>query len=378
MSIASEPEAGTTDPLPPAAEVDEAIKLINDNAQRVFLWNYDRDREQLVTLYNRGMASQWNSVTDLDWAIDVDPEQLVATSKGPNVFVDLARLAAQEKGSPFASWGEKEFTKLGIETFKSQLSQFMHGEQGAMMAAAKIVETVPWIDARYYAATQTMDEARHTEVFAKYLHTKLGEAYPMSPFLEDQVTALLEDGRWDITYLGMQIVIESLALAAFGSMVRAVEEPLLKKLLRYVISDEARHVAFGILSLKEYYEDLSEAELKDRQEFLAENTLRNRSRSVAPEMWERMDVKFDDALPSLMQAAAKTKRSAFAGFERGFFSKLVPNVRKLGLLDANDGYLRRLWGEAGLLQFEFAEDTAADYQSYDAVAADKAAATASS
>ena len=122
-----------------------------------------------------------------------------------------------------------------------------------MMAAAKIVETVPWIDAKYYAATQTMDEARHTEVFAKYLDTKLGEAYPMSPFLEDQITALLEDGRWDIAYLGMQIVIESLALAAFGAMLRATEEPLLTKLLRYVLSDEARHVAFGILSLTEFY-----------------------------------------------------------------------------------------------------------------------------
>jgi hypothetical protein len=359
--------------LPSTADVNATIKVITDAAPRAFLWDYDRDRDQLVTLYNRGMASQWNSVTDLDWDTNVDPEELVATSKGPNVFVDLARAAAEVDGSPFASWSDKEFTKLGVETFKSQLSQFMHGEQGAMMAAAKIVETVPWIDAKYYAATQTMDEARHTEVFAKYLTTKLGEAYPMSPFLEEQVTALLEDGRWDITYLGMQIVIESLALAAFGSMVRSVEEPLLNKLLRYVMSDEARHVAFGVLSLHEYYQGLTDAELKERQEFLAENTLRSRARSVAPEMWERMDLDFDTALPSLLEAAAKMGRSAFSGFERGFFAKLVPNVRKLGLIDANDGYLRRLWGDAGLLEFEFAEDTGNDYESYDEVARDRSA-----
>jgi hypothetical protein len=363
--------------LPATAEVDQTIKLINDNAQRVFLWNYDRDREQLVTLYNRGMASQWDSVTDLDWATDVDPERLVATATAPSVFVDLAQAAAKEKGSPFAAWGEKEFTQLGIESYQSLLSQFMHGEQGAMMAAAKIVETVPWIDAKYYAATQTMDEARHTEVFAKYLQTKLGDPYPMSPYLEAQVTDLLEDSRWDFTYLGMQIVIESLALSSFGTMSRTIEEPLLKKLLRYVISDEARHVAFGILSLKELYDDMSEADLKERQEFLAENTIRNRSRSVAPEMWERMGVAFEDALPSLMEAAAKMGTSAFASFDRGFFAKLVPNVRKLGLLDANDGYLRRLWGDAGLLEFEFADDTASDYESYDAVATDKAAAATS-
>ena len=107
------------------------------------------------------------------------------------------------------------------------LSQFMHGEQGAMMTAAKIVETVPWIDAKYYASTQTMDEARHTEVFAKYLSTKLGEAYPMSPFLKAQIWSLLEDSRWDIAYLGMQIVIESLALAAVSYTHLSVAVPFL-------------------------------------------------------------------------------------------------------------------------------------------------------
>ena len=267
-----------------------------------------------------------------------------------------------------------ELTQVAVEMFKAQLSQFMHGEQGAMMTAAKIVETVPWIDARYYAATQTMDEARHTEVFAKYLHTKLGEAYPMSPFLEEQITALLEDSRWDIAYLGMQIVIESLALAAFGTMLRSTEEPLLRKLLRYVLSDEARHVAFGVLSLSEYYAGLTEAELKDRQEFLLENTLRNRARSTTPEIWARMGTSAEAVYPAIMEAAGKVKVQPYAGFQRGFFSKLVPNVRKLGLLDANDGYLRRHWGEAGLLEFEFADDTGSDYASYDAVAHDRAAA----
>src|SRR5581483_121261 len=271
--------------LPGTAEVDATIKVITDNAQRVFCWNYDRSRDQLVTLYNKAMSSQWNSVTELDWSIEVDPEQLIQTAPQGNAIVKLAREAAKVPGSPLASWGEKEFVQLGIESLKAQLSQFMHGEQGAMMVAAKIVETVPWIDARYYAATQTMDEARHTEVFAKYLHTKLGEAYPMSPFLEAQIDALIADSRWDIAYLGMQIVIESLALAAFGSMLRATEEPLLKKLLRYVMSDEARHVAFGVLSLAELYQGLSSAELKERQDFLLENTMRSRARSTTPEIW---------------------------------------------------------------------------------------------
>ena len=135
-------------PIPAKQEVDASIKLITDNAQRIFCWNYDRSRDQLVTLYNKAMASQWNSVTELDWSIDVDPEQVVRESPQSNVLVELARAAAEVDGSPLKSWGEKEFLQLGIESIKAQLSQFMHGEQGAMMVAAKIVETVPWIDAR--------------------------------------------------------------------------------------------------------------------------------------------------------------------------------------------------------------------------------------
>jgi hypothetical protein len=156
-------------------------------------------------------------------------------------------------------------------------------------------------------------------------------------------------------------------------MLRATEEPLLKKLLRYVMSDEARHVAFGVLSLAEFYRELSEAELKDRQEFMVENTLRSRARSTTPEIWERMGTSMEAVLPSLMEALQKRNTNQFAGFQQGFFAKLVPNVRKLGLLDANNGYLRQKWGEAGLLEFEFADDTGSDYEVYDEVAKDRAA-----
>jgi hypothetical protein len=354
--------------------MDEAIHVIKDHADRLFLWDYERDRGQLVTLYNKAMSSQWSSVTDLDWSVDVDPERLVAEQDSP--ILAVTRLAGKLPGSPLAAWTEKEYSQLGIEFFKASLSQFMHGEQGAMMTAAKIVETVPWIDAKYYASTQTMDEARHTEVFARYLSSKLGEAYPMSPFLKEQIWSLLEDSRWDIAYLGMQIVIESLALAAFGDMLRRTQEPLLRKLLRYVMSDEARHVAFGVLTLSEFYASLSAAELLERQEFLLDSTLRSRSRATTPEVWERVGVNVDEVVPFLMEAAGQARINPAGGFARGFFAKLVPNVRKLGLLEANNGHLREKWGEAGLLEFEFADDTGSDYETYDAVAADRMSAAA--
>ena len=170
------------------------------------------------------------------------------------------------------------------------MSQFMHGEQGALVCTAKIVETVPWIDAKYYAATQVMDEARHVEVFAKYLDTKLNGHYPLNAHLGMLLDDIIEDSRWDMTYLGMQIMVEGLALAAFGFMHMLTEEPLLKQLLRYVMSDEARHVAFGVLSLKEYYDELTDAEMLERQQFAFEAAVRMRDRFLQQEVWERMGV----------------------------------------------------------------------------------------
>ena len=171
----------------------------------------------------------------------------------------------------------------------------MHGEQGALLCTARIVETVPWIDAKYYAATQVMDEARHVEVFAKYLDEKLSGHYPINAHLALLLDDILADSRWDMTYLGMQIMVEGLALAAFGFMHQMTTEPLLKQLLRYVMSDEARHVAFGVLSLQEYYKELTDAEMKDRQEFAFEAAVRMRDRFLQQEVWERMGVPVKDA-----------------------------------------------------------------------------------
>jgi len=151
-----------------------------------------------------------------------------------------------------------------IENTSHRVSQFLHGEQGALVCTARIVETVPWIDAKYYASTQVMDEARHVEVFGRYLDEKMAMRYPMHAHLGALIDDVLSDSRWDITYLGMQIMIEGLALAAFGAMYQTTTEPLLRQLIRYVMSDEARHVAFGVLSLQEAYAGLSGAELRER------------------------------------------------------------------------------------------------------------------
>src|SRR6266545_2081213 len=231
-------------------------------------------------------------------------------------------------------------------------------EKGALLCTAKIVETVPWIDAKYYAATQVMDEARHVEVFAKYLETKLSSHYPINTHLRLLLDDIVSDSRWDMTYLGMQIMVEGLALAAFGFIHQLTTEPLLKKLLRYVMADEARHVAFGVLSLKEYYDELSLAELRERQEFAFEAAVRMRDRFLMQEVWDRLGVDVKPAIEIVMRAPQRQL------FQQMLFSKIVPNCKKLGLLDAGDGWLRQRFGELGVIQFEDWADTGDEYDSF--------------
>ena len=172
----------------------------------------------------------------------------------------------------------------------------------------------------------------------------------------------------DITYLGMQIMVEGLALAAFGFMHMLTTEPLLKKLLRYVMSDEARHVAFGVLSLKEVYAGLGAAEIRERQEFAYEAAVRLKKRFMITDVWERLGADPKKVVDFMASHSNEGEQM----FQTMLFSKIVPNTRKLGLLDAGDGWLRTKYTELGIIQFEDWVDTTEEYGSLDAVAADRA------
>jgi hypothetical protein len=350
------------------SEVHENIHAVTSKVDTLFTWDYARTRPALVKLYEKAKTSQWNVSTDLDWSIDVDPEKVGSElgGGGPQRFQALQ----DAEDSPVKHFGDKEWRQVSVELQNSLLSQFMHGEQGALLCTARIVETVPWIDAKYYAATQVMDEARHVEVFARYLDEKLGHQHRINDNLKQILDDILSDSRWDIVYLGMQIMVEGLALAAFGLMHQMTTEPLLKKLLRYVMSDEARHVAFGVLSLQEMYANLSDAEMRERQEFAFDVARRLQRRFMHTEMWERMGVD-PDAVYRTMDTVNPPAQQMF---QQMLFSKIVPNCKKLGLLDASGGWLRERFTEVGVIQFEDWVDTGEEYAELDEVAKDKAVA----
>ena len=345
-------------------DVDEVVHAVRSNSEAIFTWDYERSRVPLAKLYEKAKTSQWNA-NDLPWDTPVNQVDVAAANRAQNEALfrnyDLT-------GTPVEGWGEEEWTRHSIESQNWTLSQFLHGEQGALICTAQIVETVPWIDAKYYAATQVVDEARHVEVFARYLDTKLSGHYPINAHLKMLLDDIIADNRWDMTYLGMQIMVEGLALAAFGFLHQMTTEPLLKQLLRYVMSDEARHVAFGVLSLQEFYSQLTSAEIRERQEFAFEAAVRMRDRFLSQEVWERLGVDVNEMIHVQLNAPDRPI------FQAMLFSKIVPNCKKLGLLDAADGWLRDRFTELGVIQFEDWADTSEEYTALDEVARDRASA----
>ena len=305
---------------------------VESPATTVFDFDYTGGRDQLLRLYDKGTRRQWIGSERLDWTLEVDPEN-------PLGMPDESH---PHYGTPW--WNKMshaERVELRRHAAAWRFSQFMHGEQGALVCTAKIVQTVPDIDAKFYAATQVIDEARHVEVYSRYLHEKVGLVYPLNPFLKTLLDNVISDSRWDMTYLGMQVLVEGLALAAFGLIRNQATEPLAKALNAYVMQDEARHVMFGRLALRDYYPQLTQAERDDREAFCIEACYLMRDRFLGEEIWERLE------LPAEIGTYVESSETLRV-FRSFLFMRIVPILRDIGLWGPK---LRSAFEEMGVIGF---------------------------
>jgi hypothetical protein len=314
-------------------EIDHLETLLDLN----YAWGYEDTRVELRDLYRRARRRQWNPDEVLDFGIDVDPE----ADNAPPMLHPLYGSPYYEKMSP------REHAQTNVEMGRWTLSQFLHGEQGALMAASQLVPSVPDMDSKLYAATQVVDEARHVEVFHKYLSEKLEGAYPINPYLKELLDLILKDSRWDMKVLGMQIMVEGLALSAFGLMRANSTEPLLVELTRYVMMDEARHVAYGVLALRDLYADMSESEIREREDFIYEAAVLMRDRFLMDEVWETLGLPVEECRQIVLHNPAHTM------FRQMLFSKVVPAIKRIGLLSDRQ---RQRFQDLGILHFESASD----------------------
>ena len=334
-----------TNPLPVPGS--GAVESIPSSFDSTFDWEYALQREELLNLYEKGKARSWNA-SDLDWSTDVDLERMASeiTAAGGHHVINTM-LDPPETLLP------ENAVAMQLHMNAWMLSQFLHGEQGALVASAKLVMAAPLEEAKWYAANQVQDEARHVEVYHRYLTEKLGLSFEVNPHLQTLLDDIIADSRWDMTYLGMQIIVEGLALAAFGMMkAQMANEPLIQDITSRIMQDESRHVAFGVLSLESIYRgELSGAELREREDFIIEATHLMRDRLLMEQVYERMGWNTEVWVNW-------AKRTPFMlAFRQMLFSKIVPNLKRLGLLTPR---VREEFGKLGLLQFEHLKDSAED------------------
>ncbi|HEV8320962.1 MAG TPA: ferritin-like domain-containing protein [Myxococcota bacterium] len=311
---------------------DPTLEVLRTAHDLTYTWSYASSEKDLKRLYEMAKRDQWNGA-DLAWDADVDPEKEYV----PDAYIGIWGSDIWDKLTP------REVRRVRVEMTSWMLSQFMHGEQGALMSTAQLVTAVPAVDAKFYGATQVMDEARHLEVFHRYLTTKVRKVYAPNVHLRKMLDAILTDSRWDMKYLGMQVILEGLALAAFGLIRDTTSEPLLRELLVRVMRDESRHVAFGVLSLRDFYEAMPERERREREDFIYEASVMMRNRFLAEEVWLEMGLPLARCV-ELVENAEATK-----AYRQLLFSRMVPNLKQLGLLSDR---LRGRFAELDILQFE--------------------------
>jgi hypothetical protein len=298
-----------------------------------FNWEYDDGSVPLLELYEKGKQQQWDASKRLDWSLELDPENpMQLKDESISIYeTDYWRRMTDK---------EKAWLRRNLQA--NSISQFMHGEQGALIATAKIVATVPDVNAKFYAATQVMDEARHVEAYKRLLHEKFELAYPITPSLKTLLEQTLTDRRWDMTYLGMQVLIEGLALSAFQAIRDKSGNTLAGAVNAYVMQDEARHVSFGRLALRDYYPQLSDAERDEREQFVVEALYFMRDRFNQSEVWERL------GLPAKLLDEIHYNSKQMNSFRGRLFSRVVPTVKDIGLWGPR---VQKAFGEMGVMEY---------------------------
>jgi hypothetical protein len=231
------------------------------------------------------------------------------------------------------------------------LSNFLHGEQGALMVASEMVNAVPHMDGKFYAATQTLDEARHVEVFAAYI-ALLGDVSPIMPSLKKLLDRTIASEGWMHKAVGMNVVVEGLALYVFRDMRNTTEEPLLKQLLTYVSRDEARHCAYGVKYLSHVVSTLSDPVKAELEDFAFEATrllVDSRSggtmRDSMLAVWKEAGVDpasvFEELARERESMAPDVRQQAATGPVRGF---IIPTLRSVGLFSERlEGHFREMF-----------------------------------
>ena len=312
---------------------EDIAEVFHTPLQGTYNWDYRIQDNRIKRLYELGKELNWNVEMDIDW--NRPYEEL----KEPYpIFWD--------DYPPYQKMTDKKKVEFLRHRQAWSMSQFLHGEQGAVLVASQLTSCAPTFNAKLYAASQTFDEARHVEAFNKYIQTRTKLMYPVGNELKSILDKILTDERWDLKFIGMQIIIEGLALAAFQSSRDLTPDPVLKDMLGLIIRDEARHVTFGVNYLEDFISTLSEDQIEERAQFAYEACLLSRERLVSNDVFDHFG--WDKEESRIFQQSSDITKM----FQKLLFQRIVPNLSRIGLLTDS---VRGKFDKLGLLEYEDAQ-----------------------
>ncbi|MFP6664347.1 MAG: ferritin-like domain-containing protein [Deltaproteobacteria bacterium] len=285
-------------------------------------WSYAEEASDLRALYERGKAGQWNAQTDLDWNTDFDASTWCMKPDGDALFLPtVLKMMGKD---------EETCREAAHDEFAYSLSQLLHGEQAALQICGQLTNACPGIDAKFYAASQVIDEARHVEVIAKFLECKVGKIYPIGGTLKALLDRLLSAEGWKMKTLGMQCLFEGMAVSILDGFHRNSQNPLVTDMVRRVKMDEARHAAFGILLMRKTVAEAEKEELEEMEDF-AFDILEALNATQQIDMLQLFGPKYGFNADDILQMALAMPE--WAEFNsKIFMHTVVPNLSRLGLI----------------------------------------------
>ena len=298
-------------------QVEDVVEIFHTPLTGAYNWDYTVADNRIKKLYELGKELNWNGSIDLNWDY---------THPADERIIEPDEELPHEALDAYNDLSEEEKILFDRHSTAELMSQFLHGEQGALLVASQLASCAPTYNAKLYAASQTFDEARHVEAFNKYLQTRLKRSWPIGTSLKGLLDKILTDPRWDLKFIGMQVVIEGLALAAFQASRETSTDPVYKEMVGLIIRDEARHVTFGINYLTDFVQTLSEEEQMDRAKFALEACTVSRNRLKAYDVWEKYGFDFDATIEYEKENVFNTQ------FQDILFTRIMPNLKKIGLL----------------------------------------------
>lgn len=284
-------------------------------------WEYGSEVEELRALYERGKRGQWNAEDDLDWSTPVPKDEWFMPQIGASLLSSiLTSMGADEATCREAAWDE----------FSHLISQLLHGEQAALQLCGQLVNCCPTMDAKWYAGSQVIDEVRHVEVFSKFLQRKMGVIQPIDPTLKVLLDKLLEAPTWQTKTLGMQTLFEGMAVGIMDLVARANTNPLIKDIIHRVHGDEARHAAFGILSMRRLVKESTPEVLEELEDF-AFSILETLNANQQLDMLHLFGPKYGLDPEAVVQSMHSMEQWPLINSE-AYMHTVMPNLMRLGLI----------------------------------------------